>query len=476
MLPVIALVGRPNVGKSTLFNQLTRSRDALVANVAGLTRDRQYGEAEWMGQRFICIDTAGLSGDEEGVDAAMADQSRQAIAEADVVLMVVDCRDGLTEMDREIAQQLRVSHKRAFLIANKIDGFDPDVALASFYELGFTDICTTTATHGKGVRSMMERVIESLPELAAEAEEQSDDHGIKIAVVGRPNVGKSTLVNRLLGEDRVVVYDMPGTTRDSIYINYQRFEKPYTLIDTAGVRRRKNIKETVEKFSIVKTLRAIDDANVVILVIDAREGVVDQDLHLIGHVVDAGRALVIALNKWDGLEQETKQYLKTELDRRLQFVDFATIHFISALHGTGVGHLYESVDQAFKSATDKFSTNYLTKVLEMAVADHQPPMVRNRRIKLRYAHAGGHNPPIIVIHGNQTNEIPGHYVRYLEKTFRKALDLHGTPVRLQFKSSSNPFANKHLDSRQQARQRQLKLTRDNKSSKPGKYTRKHKKK
>ncbi len=457
MLPVIALVGRPNVGKSTLFNRLTRSRDALVANYAGLTRDRKYGEVEFNDAKMICIDTGGLTGGEEGIDGAMAEQSILAIDEADVVLFIVDCRAGLTAADTHIANHLRTSGKKIVLVANKIDGNDHDIATAPFYEMGFDNIHPITATHGRGVRALMEAVLDVLPEQEeSEADDvDSDDKGIKIAVVGRPNVGKSTLVNRMLGEDRVVVYDMPGTTRDSIYIHYQRFDKPYTLIDTAGIRRRKKVKETVEKFSIIKTLQAIDDANVVILMIDAREGLVDQDLHLMGHVIDAGRALVVALNKWDGLEQEIKEYIKNELQRRLRFVDFADIHFISALHGTGVGHLYESVEQGYKSATDRFSSNYLTKVLQMAVSEHQPPMIRGHRIKLRYAHPGGHNPPIIVIHGNQTKEIPGHYVRYLEKTFRRALELHGTPVRLQFKSSDNPYAGKTPGTRQQARQRRL---------------------
>lgn len=281
--------------------------------------------------------------------------------------------------------------------------------------------------------------------------------GIKIAVVGRPNVGKSTLVNRMLGEERVVVFDMPGTTRDSIYIDYERHGKPYTLIDTAGIRRRKNIKLAVEKFSIVKTLQAVEDANVVVLLIDASEGLVDQDLHLMGSVVDAGRALVVAVNKWDGLEEGQRDKVRRELDRRLRFVDFADIHFISALHGTGVGHLYESVEKSYKSATDKFSTNYLTRVLEDAVRSHAPPMVHGRRVKLRFAHTGGHNPPIVVIHGNQTESVPAHYVRYLEKTFRQALDLHGTPLRIQFKTSENPYAGKKnkLTQRQQARKRRL---------------------
>lgn len=455
MIPVIALVGRPNVGKSTLFNRLTKSRDALVANYAGLTRDRKYGEAEMLGRRFIVVDTGGISGDEEGIDSAMADQSLLAIEEADIVFFMVDCRAGLTPTDEGIARHLRVKGKKTYLVANKIDGFDPDVALAPFYELGLAEIFATTATHGRGVKSMMTRVLEEIPPSEEEAKE--DARGIKMAIVGRPNVGKSTLVNRLLGEDRVVVYDQPGTTRDSVYINYERFGKPYTIIDTAGVRRRKNVKLSVEKFSIVKTLQAIDDANVVILVMDASEGIVDQDLHLLGSAIDAGRALVVALNKWDGLEDSHKTYIKNELERRLRFIDFADIHFISALHGTGVGHLYQSVEKAYHSATDKLSTNHLTRILEDAVKEHQPPMVGSHRIKLRYAHAGGQNPPIIVIHGNQTSAVPNHYVRYLEKTFRRALDLHGTPIRIEFKSSENPFAGRKnkLTQRQVSKKKRL---------------------
>ncbi|MFT4609737.1 MAG: GTP-binding protein [Cellvibrionaceae bacterium] len=474
MLPVIALVGRPNVGKSTLFNRITRTRDALVANYAGLTRDRKYGEAIFEEQRIICIDTGGLTGGEEGINGEMAAQSLLAITEADLVLFMVDCKAGLTSADAHIARHLRTTGKPLLVLANKIDGHDFDVVVAPFYELGFENIHPITATHGRGVRQLMEAVVARLVQIqdskivdedALEAN-QPVQGGIKIAVVGRPNVGKSTLVNRMLGEERVVVYDEPGTTRDSIYINYERHGKSYTLIDTAGIRRRKNIKETVEKFSIVKTLQAIDDANVVVLMIDAQEGLVDQDLHLMGHVIDVGRALVVALNKWDGLETEAKEFIKNELKRRLRFVDFADIHFISALHGTGVGHLYESVEQGYKSATDRFSSNHLTTVLQMATREHQPPMVRGHRIKLRFAHPGGHNPPIIVIHGNQTKEIPGHYVRYLEKTFRRALDLHGTPIRLQFKSSDNPYAGtKAPSTRQQARQRKIEANTPNRSPK-----------
>ncbi len=458
MLPVIALVGRPNVGKSTLFNRLTRSREALVANFPGLTRDRKYGEGEWQGRRFVVIDTGGITGEEEGIDSAMAAQSRQAIEEASVVLFLVDAREGLTAADEHIAEQLRIGGKPFFLVANKIDGLNPDVAVADFYSLGFDAVYPITATHGRGLAQLMGASLADLPGATPDSGAPEEGRGgIRIAVVGRPNVGKSTLVNRMLGEDRVVVYDEPGTTRDSIYIDFERDGETYTLIDTAGVRRRKNVRLTVEKFSIVKTLQAIDDANVVILLMDAREGLVDQDLHIMGYALEAGRALVVALNKWDGLEQGQKEWIRKELDRRLRFVDFADVHFISALHGTGVGHLYDSVQRAYASATDQLTTNRLTRILEDAVADHPPPMIRGRRIKLRYAHAGGRNPPLIIVHGNQTDDVPDNYTRYLEKTFRRALDLHGTPVRIEYRGSENPFAGRRnkLTERQVKRRKRL---------------------
>lgn len=457
MIPTIALVGRPNVGKSTLFNRLTGTRDAIVANLSGLTRDRQYGDAQHRGQRFIAIDTGGISGEEEGVDTVMAEQSLVAMQDADIVLFMVDCREGVTAGDTVIAKHLRALAKPIFVVANKVDGFNPDVAGAAFYELGLGEVHTIAAEHGRGIAQLMDTVLRELPESAAPSEEEDLAQGIKIAIIGRPNVGKSTLVNRLLGEDRVVVFDHPGTTRDSIYIRYQRHDTPYTLIDTAGVRRRKNVKMAVEKFSIVKALQAIEDANVVIMLMDATEGVVDQDLHIMGHAIDKGRALVVALNKWDGLEADHKSFVKTELERRLRFVDYADMHFISALHGTGVGHLYQSVERAYQSATEKYSSNFLTRILESALQAHQPPLVRGRRIKLRYAHSGGHNPPIIVIHGTQTDDVPSHYARYLEKTFRRALELHGTPIKIEFRSSENPYAGRKnkLTARQVAKKRRL---------------------
>jgi GTP-binding protein len=457
MVPVIALVGRPNVGKSTLFNRLTKTRDALVANLPGLTRDRKYGEAKVGDRRFIVIDTGGITGEEAGIDAAMAEQSMLAVDEADAIFFLCDARAGLTAGDDILAHKLRQTDKPVFYIANKIDGVDPNVAMADFYQLGIPKLYPMTASHGKGVRVLLSDMLEHFPEDDDETD-GDESRGTKIAIIGRPNVGKSTLVNRLLGEERVVVFDHPGTTRDSIYIDYEREGEAYTLIDTAGVRRRKNVRETVEKFSIVKALKAIDDANVVVLVMDASEGLVDQDLHLLGQAIDAGRALVIALNKWDGLDPDHKDWVNAELDRRLQFIDFAEIHYISALHGTGVGHLYESIDKAYQSSMEKLQTNKLTMILEGAVFDNAPPMIHGRRIKLRYAHAGGSNPPIIVIHGNQTDKVPNNYRRYLEKTFRRELDLMGTPIRIEFKSSENPYAAKgsKLSKRQLERKARIK--------------------
>jgi GTP-binding protein len=410
-----------------------------------------------LGKRFMLIDTGGITGTEEGIDSIMAEQSMLAIQEADAVMLIVDSKVGLTPLDSHLAEYLREKECVVYLVANKIDGVNPDIASAEFFELGLKNIYPTTATHGRGVKNLMESVLESFPESNQKDEDVRQEKGIKIAIVGRPNVGKSTLVNRILGEDRVIVFDEPGTTRDSVYIEYQREDTKYTLIDTAGIRKRKNVSLTVEKFSIVKTLQSIDDANVVVFLIDAQEGLVDQDMHLMGTIVDAGRALVIAINKWDGLNDYSKDRVKVQLDRRLHFVKFADLHYISALHGTGVGNLYKSIESSYASAIDKLSTNKLTLILQDAVIHHQPPLVRGRRIKLRYAHAGGKNPPIIVIHGNQLDEIPSHYSRYLEKTFCRALDLHGTPVKIEYRSSENPYEGKKnkLTNRQISKKRRL---------------------
>ena len=454
MVPVIALVGRPNVGKSTMFNRLTKSRDAIVGDLSGLTRDRQYGEARWQGRSYILVDTGGISGDEHGMDEKMAEQSLLAIEEADVVLFLVDARAGFTAADQMIGEHLRKRNKRSLLVANKVDNVDPEMARAEFAPLGMGDAIPVAGAQGRGINALLEAALSSFPRDVeeedlnadvAEGEEPvripgpSEKDGIKIAIIGRPNVGKSTLVNRMLGEDRVIVYDEPGTTRDSIYIPFERNEEKYTLIDTAGVRKRGKIHEEVEKFSVVKTLQAIKDANVVIFVMDAREGVVDHDLNLLGFALEAGRAIVIALNKWDGMVPSERDYVKTELERRLFFVDFADIHFISALHGTGVGNLYASVQASFKSAITRWPTSRLTQILEDAVQEHQPPMVNSRRIKLRYAHLGGANPPLIVIHGNQVDKVPKSYVRYLENTYRRVLKLVGTPIRIEFKGGENPY-------------------------------------
>lgn len=457
MLPVIALVGRPNVGKSTLFNRLTRTRDALVASFPGLTRDRQYGRGAIGDFDYVVVDTGGLSGDEEGIDGPMAEQARQAIGEADLVLFMVDAKDGRTAGDENIATYLRQNEIPAILVANKIDGQNPDFVTGEFYALGLGEPFTISASNGHGVSHLVNDEVAPNFSESQIAEDEIQATGIRIAVVGRPNVGKSTLVNRLLGEDRVVVFDEAGTTRDSIYIPYERDGRPYTIIDTAGVRRRGKVTEKIEKFSVIKTLEAIGDANVVILMIDAREGLVDQDLHLLSHVLEAGRALVIAINKWDGLDQDRKDIIRSELDRRLTFIDFARIHTISALHGSGVGNLYDSIHEAYAAATLKVQTSRLNEILERAVFDHQPPLVRGRRIKLRYAHLGGNNPPTIIIHGNQTADVPESYRRYLAHKFTDALKLKGTPLRLEFRTGENPFKGRKnkLTDRQVSRRRRL---------------------
>jgi len=457
MLPVIALVGRPNVGKSTLFNRLTNSRDALVADYPGLTRDRKYGQAKYEARQFIVVDTGGISGSETGIDAEMAQQSLMAIDEADIVLFLVDARAGLLPADIGIADHLRKSNKTVLLVANKVDGIDGDSETADFFRLGLGNIHQIAAAHGRGISQLLTVALapldEQFPEMAVveEVREELDAQAqlerlqalpIKLAIVGKPNVGKSTLTNRILGEERVVVFDMPGTTRDSVFIPLTRDEREYILIDTAGVRKRKKVEDVVEKFSIIKTLQAIEEANVVLLVIDAREGISDQDLSLLGFILNAGRSLVIAVNKWDGLRHDAKEEIKRELDRRLGFIDFARLHFISALHGSGVGNLFESVQEAYASATTRVSTSMLTQIMEMAQQDHQPPLVRGRRVKMKYAHAGGYNPPVIIIHGNQVDDLPLAYKRYLMNYFRKSLKVMGTPIRIEFREGANPFEGK----------------------------------
>ncbi|KTD52442.1 GTP-binding protein EngA [Legionella rubrilucens] len=455
MIPVIALVGRPNVGKSTLFNRLTRTQDALVADFPGLTRDRQYGEAVYENKPFIVIDTGGVGVEDQAVDELMSRQSEIALDEANIVLFLVDARAGLTGIDEQIALQLRKINKPVFLVVNKSDGLDEEIASAEFQSLGFNQLHAISAAHGRGMHSLLRAMTHDFA--PASEDEDTGEKGIKIAFVGRPNVGKSTLVNRILGEERVVVYDMPGTTRDSIAIPFVRDEKNYILIDTAGVRRRSRVDEKIEKFSIIKTLQSIRESHVCLMLLDAREGLTEQDMHLLGFIVESGKALVIVVNKWDGLEDSHKEHVKDELARRLHFVQFAKTRFISALHGSGVGLLFNDIEQAYRSAMQGLSTPKLTRLLQDLVAQHNPPLVSGRRIKLRYAHAGGHNPPIIVIHGNQLDALPDSYKRYLTNAFIQHLDLVGTPLKLEFRGSENPFKGKKnkLSERQVKRKRRL---------------------
>ena len=457
MLPVIALVGRPNVGKSTLFNSLTRSRDALVADQPGLTRDRQYGIGQIGPRPYLVIDTGGLSSDQDGIDALMAQQAMVAVREADVVLLLVDARAGISGADETIAAQLRRQARQLYLVVNKTEGMDSARATLDFHSLGFEPL-PISAAHGHNVAALLERVLEALPvDADAPADAAAPGEGIRVAVLGRPNVGKSTLVNRLLGEERVLTFDQPGTTRDSIFIPFERDGQAYTLIDTAGVRRRSRVDEGIEKFSVIKTLQAIEAAHVVIMVLDASEGITEQDAHLLGHALESGRALVLAVNKWDGLESDQRTLIKRELDVKLPFLDFAETHFISALHGSGVGPMFKAVQSAYSAATMKLSTPQLTRALLEAVISHQPPLVRGRRIKLRYAHQGGSNPPLIVIHGNQTEYVPKDYSRYLAKYFRELFKLAGTPVRIEYKSGTNPYEGRKnvLTPRQREKRRRL---------------------
>jgi GTP-binding protein len=456
MLPVVALVGRPNVGKSTLFNFLTRTRDALVADYPGLTRDRQYGRVKRGKRDFFVVDTGGIVETEAGIDEQAMRQVQYALEEADVILFLVDARDGLNVGDEAIAGRLRKIGKPVFLVVNKIDRADLAVAAGEFHALGLGDPQAISASHALGVDSLLDRVETRLPAPEPEESDEGQD-GIRIAVVGRPNVGKSTLVNRMLGEERVVVYDQPGTTRDSVFIPFERHGKRYTLIDTAGIRRRGRVSETIEKFSVIKAMQAIEKAHVVIYLVDAREGVTDQDANLLGMVLEIGRALIIGLNKWDGLDSDQKEQIKRQIDLKLPFVDFAEKYFISALHGTGVGHLFDAVHEVYAASMTDMSASRLTRFLQDAVAAHQPPLVRGRRIKLKYAHQGGSNPPTIVVHGNQTDEVPGSYKRYLINAFREALDLHGTPIKLEFRSGDNPFKGRRneLTQRQVRKRRRL---------------------
>jgi GTP-binding protein len=447
MLPVVALVGRPNVGKSTLFNALTRSRDALVADVPGVTRDRQYGYGKVGHAPYVVIDTGGIVEQPAGIEAPMRLQTERAVAEADVLVFIVDARSGITPQDEFIARLLRRAGKRVVLAANKAEGLDSDVATAEFHGLGFGEPVPLSAAHGQGARELIEVVL-GAPDADAEDDDGRVDSealagkvpdAIRVAIIGRPNVGKSTLVNRLLGEERVIASDMPGTTRDSIFVPFSRDGRDFELIDTAGVRRRAKIDDAIERASVSKTLQAIFEAHVVIVVLDAHEGIGEQDASVLGLALERGRALLIAVNKWDNIPMERREEIRSQLALKLDFATFVPLHFISARHGTGVGELAQAVIRAFDAAMREMRTPELTKTLERAMVQHQPPLVRGRRIKLRYAHQGGRNPPRIVIHGNQTKHVPDSYKRFLANVFRETFDLFASPVAIDFRTDANPF-------------------------------------
>src|SRR5215471_1630520 len=464
MLPAVALVGRPNVGKSTLFNRLTGTRDALVADFPGLTRDRRYGIAAFDDdRRFIVIDTGGLSLGAAGeIPALVAEQVDLAIEEANAVVLVVDHKTGVTGEDIRIAERLRrETDKVAAIAVNKAEGVPSEIAAAEFHELGLGVPVGVSALHGNGVEELIETVVAPLlasgAATAAEAAALTEEHGPKLAVIGRPNVGKSTLINRLLGANRLITSEEPGTTRDSILVPCERDGRKFVLVDTAGVRRRARVSEAVEKYSVVQTLQAIEDAGAVIAVLDAREGVTEQDLHVIGIAAERGRALVIAVNKWDGLTSGERREVERQVDRRLDFVQFATVHYTSALHGSGIAEVIDAALKAYRSAGAEFTTPRLNRVLEDATLANPPPLVRGRQVRLRYAHQGGRYPPLIVVHGGQAERLPDHYKRYLENSFRAALRLTGTPVRVELRTGENPFAGRRntLTPRQKKSKRRL---------------------
>jgi len=465
MLPVIALIGRPNVGKSTLFNRLTRSRDALVADYPGLTRDRQYGFGKIGPVPYLVIDTGGVAGGEIGISELMVEQTIVALQEADVAIIMVDGRSGLTAADEYVADLVRKHAKTSWLVANKAEGLDKTIATGEFHGLGIGDPVAISASHGDRVSALMDEVLApyveeheaAADESDPDSEQGSDAKALRIAVIGRPNVGKSTLINRLIGEDRLVVFDQPGTTRDSVAVPFERDGRQYVLVDTAGVRRKSKVHETIEKFSIIKALQAMERSQVVLAVLDAQEGVTEQDVSLMGLAVERGRAMVVVTNKWDGLDRDKRRHVKEQLERRLPFLDFAEQHTISALHGTAVGDLLPAARRAYTAATRDLATSSLTRELENAVVAHAPPLVRGRRIKLRHAHQGGRNPPVIVIHGNQTERLPDAYRRYLANRFRKIFHLQGTPVRMVFKTSDNPYKGRRnkLTPRQQRKRERL---------------------
>jgi GTP-binding protein len=455
--PTIAIVGRPNVGKSTLFNRITRSRNALVADVPGLTRDPKVGIGRLGDAGYIVVDTGGIdAGTRDELSANVSDVALGVARACTTVIFVVDGRAGVSAADENLASALRRSGISVVVAVNKTEGLDSDIAAAEFSTLGSGPIHAISAAHGEGVTSLIESITENWLPATSYAADFTDDR-VRIAVVGRPNVGKSTLVNRILGEQRMLTADVPGTTRDSVDTDFERHGRSYTIIDTAGLRRKSRTEGVAEKFSAVQTLQSLDRAHVVMLVVDARDSITEQDLTLLGLILDSGRALLIVVNKWDGLDADTRQRMKDELDRRLRFATFAAVRFISALHGSGVGDLFGSVDAAWQSASAAHKTNNLTKLLEKALSAHPPPLVRGRRVKLRYAHMGGRNPPTIVIHGNQVESVPGSYERYLENFFREQLDLVGTPVKIEFRQGDNPYAGKRnsLNKRQQEKRRRL---------------------
>ena len=444
MKPVIALVGRPNVGKSTLFNRLTQSRDAIVADYAGLTRDRHYGNARLGRREYIVIDTGGFEPDaSSGIFKEMAKQTQQAVAEADVVIFVVDAREGLSAQDHDIAKYLRRLSKPTLLVANKAEGMREGPQLAEFYELGLGEVLPVSAAHGQGVRSMAEAALDQLGPADDEDEEATAEEGvIRLAVAGRPNVGKSTLINTWLGEERLVAFDLPGTTRDAIHVPLEHQGQRYDLIDTAGLRRKGKVFEAIEKFSVVKTLQAIDTAHVVLLLIDATQGVTDQDAHIAGYILESGRAVVLAVNKWDAVDSYQRELLQRSIETRLAFLKFANLHFISAKKRQGLGPLWSSIREAHAAANCKMSTPVLTRLLQEAVQFQAPKRAGMFRPKLRYAHQGGMNPPVIVVHGNSLEHVTDAYKRFLEGRFRKEFKLQGTPLRIEMKTSHNPYTDK----------------------------------